>query len=111
MTEDSILTACATGFVPCNAAVGAALDAHRTAWRWQLEAPTERGAKLAGFALHAVMHAAPKSLREGNDLLSYFSGLPFEAWRCMSIGRQSTAPDAYRDYCIKDASRNLEWLQ
>src|ERR1700710_2027526 len=75
LTEDlsaaDILSACER-WVPVNAHVGAAIEAHRIAFQ-------EHG-RRASYALRAITLARTPTVADQKQILDYLTALPIEAW-------------------------------
>lgn len=67
-----ILQTCRAGGTPANAALGAAIAAHRMAFR------DDR--PLAAWVLRTVICASPTTRDQAQQQVDYLTGLPMEAW-------------------------------
>lgn len=78
LTAKGIVKACGV-FVPVNAPVKAAIEAHRIAFSKPLLRQTER--ITARHALRAIILATTRTVPDAQIQLDYLKGLPDEAWQ------------------------------
>lgn len=78
LTPAGIVKAC-SAFVPVNAPVGAAIEAHKRAFAKPLLRQEER--TTARHALRAVILSATQTVIELQKQFDYLHGLPNDAWK------------------------------
>ncbi len=88
-----ILRMCRAGCVPANVDLGAAIAAHRTAFRQANDSPDETDRQLAAYVLRAVIFASTKTREQRQQQIDYLTKLPIEAWSRMA----SMEPEAVRE--------------
>ena len=102
LTEDlsaaDIVSACER-WVPVNAHVGTAIEAHRIAFK-------EHGQK-ASYALRAVALARTPTVADLKQMLDYLTSLPIEAWEGEVIEGHSA--QEWRDDTLRAITRSLTW--
>ena len=101
LTAADILDQC-DRWVPVNALVGAAIEAHRLAFQ-------DRGQPLrASYALRAVTLACTPTPDDCRQMLDYLTALPIEAWQGETIEVYSA--QEWRDDTLRNISRSLAWM-
>jgi hypothetical protein len=81
-----ILQACLKGYIPANADVEAAIEAHRLAFEQFIETKDESDRPLAAYAIRAVIYASPKTRAQAQQTVDYLTALPIEAWEGVTSG-------------------------
>lgn len=79
----NILRMCRGGCIPANVDLGAAIAAHRTAFRQANDSPDETDRQLAAYVLRAVIFASTKTREQRQQQIDYLTKLPMEAWEGM----------------------------
>jgi hypothetical protein len=100
LSAADIVSACES-WVPVNAHIGAAIDAHRMASQ-------EEHGRRASYALRAVTLARTATVADQKQMLDYLTALPIEAWSGEVI--QGYTAKQWRDDTLKVISRNLTWM-
>ena len=99
LSPADIVSAC-ENWVPVNAHVGTAIEAHRIAFQ-------EPG-RRASYALRAVSLARTPTVADLKQMLDYLSALPIEAWEGEMIEGHSA--QEWRDDTLRAITRSLTWM-
>lgn len=86
-----ILQTCRHGTVPANADLGAAIAAHRMAFR---DDP-----RLAAYALRAVIYAVTRTREQAQQQVDYLTELPFGAWEGVFTGEAAAVRESTLSMC------------
>lgn len=100
LTAKGIVKACGA-FIPVNAPIKAAIEAHRLAYSKPLLRQAER--TTARHALRAVILASTRTIPEAQSQLDYLTGLPEHAW--------SGFPPPTRETVLTGITRLIHMLQ
>lgn len=100
LTAAGIVKACGV-FVPVNAPVATAIEAHRLAFSKPLLRQTDR--ITARHALRAIILATTRTVPDAQIQLDYLKGLPDEAWQGF--------PPPTRDIILAGITRTIATLQ
>lgn len=100
-----ILITCRAGDVPTNASLGAAIVAHRMAFRQMSDTPDELDRRLAAYALRAVIYAAAKTREQGQRQVDYLTDLPIQAWEGILAGDPAKARENTLAMCAWGLTR------
>jgi hypothetical protein len=108
LTAADIVAQC-DKWVPVNALVDAAIEAHRIAFgRYFRDGKAmDRGARdVSMYALRAVILARTPAADDYRKMIDYLSGLPIEAWEAWGEIPAATV----RDDHLKALARGLTWM-
>lgn len=100
LTAKGIVKACGV-FIPVNAPVKAAIEAHKLAFAKPLLRQAER--ITARHALRAIILATTRTIPEAQSQLDYLKGLPDEAWNGF--------PPPTRETILAGVTRTIVTLQ
>lgn len=100
LTANGIVKACGV-FVPVNAPLQAAIEAHRIAFAKPRLLQAER--ITARHALRAIILATTRTIPEAQSQLDYLRGLPDEAWNGF--------PPPTRETILAGVTRTIATLQ
>lgn len=99
LSAADIVSACER-WVPVNAHVGTAIEAHRIAFQ-------EHG-RRASYALRAITLARTPTVADQKKILDYLTALPIEAWEGEVIEGHSA--QEWRGNTLRAITHSLTWM-
>jgi hypothetical protein len=94
-----ILQSCLKGFVPANADIDAAIEAHRLAFEQFAKTGDESDRPLAAYAIRAVIIAATRTREQAQQQVDYLTALPIDAWKGVVSGEPADVRESTLAMC------------